>query len=57
MVVPPPMSAYTVQMPCAINQVAFLAENNDFAVMLSDGHVALLSFGGKGEVYFYIKTF
>ncbi|KAI0220632.1 Elongator complex protein 1 [Lamellibrachia satsuma] len=49
-VVPPPMSAYTVQMPCAINQVAFLAENNDFAVMLSDGHVALLSFGGKDKI-------
>ena len=48
-VVPPPMAAYTVQMPCAINQVAFSAENNDFAVMMSDGCIAVFSFGEKGE--------
>ena len=48
-VVPPPMAAYTVQMQCAINQVAFSAENNDFAVMMSDGCVALFSFGEEGE--------
>ncbi|KAK2177216.1 hypothetical protein NP493_613g03011 [Ridgeia piscesae] len=49
MIVPPPMAAFTVQMPCAINQVAFSAENNDFAVELSDGRVALLSFGEKDK--------
>ena len=49
-VVPPPMAAFKVQMPCAISQVAFSAENNDFAVELSDGRVALLSFGEKGTV-------
>ena len=49
-VVPPPMAAFKVQMPYAINQVAFSAENSDFAVELSDGRVALLSFGEKGTV-------
>lgn len=43
MVVPPPMSAYELQLPCAVNQVMFAPPpfTNDLAVVLVDGRIAV----------------
>lgn len=49
MVVPPPMSSYQLQLPCAVNQVVFATppNSNDLAVVLVDGRLAVFRFGGK----------
>lgn len=49
MVVPPPMSAYSLQLPCAVNQVIFCCHGNtnDLAVLLENSQIAMYTFNGK----------
>ena len=49
MVVPPPMSAYQLQLPCAVNQVVFATppDRNNLLAVLVDGRIAVFRFTGK----------
>lgn len=46
MVVPPPMCAYSLQLPCAVNQVTFCCHGNtnNIAVSLVNGQIAIYTF-------------
>ena len=54
MVVPPPMSAYQLQLPCAVNQVVFAPspDCNDVLAVLDDRRVAVFKFRGKCVLFF-----
>ena len=49
MVAPPPMSAYQLQLPCAVNQVVFATPpiSNDLLAILVDGRVAIFTYNGR----------
>lgn len=49
LVVPPPMSAYYLQLPAPVNLVSFCCHGNtdDVLVLLDDGRVAVYRFKGK----------
>lgn len=49
LVVPPPMSAYYLQLPAHVNLVSFCCHGNtdDVLVLLDDGRVAVYRFKGK----------
>ncbi|XP_048451171.1 elongator complex protein 1 isoform X1 [Rhincodon typus] len=43
-VVPPPMSAYQLHLPCAVNQIMFSSDpqrSNDFAVLTADNYISV----------------
>ncbi|KAK3610232.1 hypothetical protein CHS0354_022286 [Potamilus streckersoni] len=46
MIVPPPMAAFTLQLPAAVNEVCFAPppQSNDLAVVLVDGRIAVYRF-------------
>jgi hypothetical protein len=51
MVVPPPMSAYELQVPGSVNQVVFSPPllSNNIAVILVDNRVAIFKFTETGK--------
>uniref|UniRef100_UPI00398E37B0 elongator complex protein 1 isoform X2 n=1 Tax=Pristiophorus japonicus TaxID=55135 RepID=UPI00398E37B0 len=47
-VVPPPMCAYQLQLPCAVNQIMFSSDpqrSNDFAVLTTDNRISVYQAG------------
>ncbi|XP_067886712.1 elongator complex protein 1 isoform X2 [Heterodontus francisci] len=47
-VVPPPMCAYELQLPCAVNQIMFTSDpqrSNDFAVLTTDNRISVCEAG------------
>ncbi|XP_071171469.1 elongator complex protein 1-like [Mytilus edulis] len=52
MVVPPSMSAYSLQLPCAVNQVIFCCHGNtnDLAVLLENSQIAMYTFNESQTV-------
>ena len=58
MVVPPPMSAYTIQLPKPVNQVCFAPppHSNNMAALMNDGRIAYYKdFKGTQNYHFDIK--
>ena len=53
MVVPPPLSAYTLSLPSPAAQVAFSATSQDVAVLLSDATMAIYTFASHGRYDFF----
>ncbi|OWF47940.1 putative elongator complex protein 1 [Mizuhopecten yessoensis] len=51
MVTPPPMSAYYLQLPCPVNQVAFCLQGNpnNMALILADGRVSVYTFAQDSD--------
>ena len=47
MIVPPPMSAYQLELPAPANHVIFSPHTDDLAVVLMDNRIALYKFNGK----------
>ncbi|XP_053405572.1 putative elongator complex protein 1 [Mercenaria mercenaria] len=58
MVVPPPMSAYQLQLPAAVNQVMFAPppQSNNVAVVLVDNRVAVFKFIEKSQTGDEVKV-
>ncbi|XP_041042916.1 elongator complex protein 1 isoform X2 [Carcharodon carcharias] len=51
-VVPPPMCAYQLQLPCAVNQVIFSSDpqrSNDIAVLTADSQISVYQAGDGGN--------